>query len=132
MLEHGKETASENDRLSEGIWRRDLVCNMVGIEYDTASRVGLLWLRHGNCTHMPGAIDLFLAIDPAVEMIFTIQRGERPGDPDIPDTAYSRGRRNPPSPSLSMAEWYSIPHGAIQERLAKCGLHIPPMRTWMT
>ena len=32
MLEHGKETASENDRLPEGIWRRDLVCNMVGIE----------------------------------------------------------------------------------------------------
>lgn len=77
-------------RFQHGVYREDLVCHMVGLEYNAAHRIGLLWLAPHTCTDMYGAIDLFKAIDPNVGLIFTFQVSENMQEPGIPDTAYVR------------------------------------------
>ena len=127
MLKKAGEMMEDHDltshRLRDGLWKPDLVCHMVGLEYDAVSHTGMLWLRHGNCTDMRGAINLFLSIDPGVEKVLTFQLGAQPGDPDIPHTAYARKQQN---------EWYAIPHIAMRAHFAEHGMPIPQRPEWKT
>ena len=117
-------------REREGVWRPDIICNLVRLEYDAATRTGVLWLRHGNCVHMPGAINLFLGIDADAEMVFTFQRGGRWDESDVPDTAYMR-YRDQPETSDPLREWRAIPHRFVQDNYARRGKHFPQMLEWM-
>ncbi|MBU2754962.1 hypothetical protein HFU87_09880 [Acidithiobacillus sp. CV18-3] len=95
-----------------GVWRPDLECCLVSLEYHAAAHTGILRLPHLNCTDMSGAIKLFAAIDPDVETIFTFQCGEQAEDCDIPDTAYSR---------RGSGKWFAIPCATMRERFAAAG-----------
>lgn len=101
-------------RSQPGVYREDLVGRMVGLEYNAAHRIGLLWLAPHTCTDMYGAIDLFKAIDPDVGLIFTFQVSENMYEPGIPDTAYAR---DPDS-----GKWVSTREAIATARLEAAGL----------
>jgi hypothetical protein len=63
-----------------------LMCDRpIRIEYDSASCTGKIYMQPRCCTNMAGAIALFTAIDPDVEVIETYAG-------DAKDTAYRRKR----------------------------------------
>ena len=65
--------------LMEKLW-----CGPASIEYDSESRCGFVHMKNSTaCTDMSGAIRLFLALDPGVELIVTVAAG-------VPDIAYRR------------------------------------------
>ena len=90
MTSISDELERDAKRSQHGVYREGLGCHMVGLEYNAAHRIGLLWLAPHTCTDMQGAIDLFKAIDPNVEIIFTFQVSENTHEPGLPDTAYAR------------------------------------------
>ena len=94
--------------------REDVMCRVLGLEYNMVQRFGVLWLAPDNCTDMQGAIEMFQAIDPEVSMICTFQVDADLRKAGIPDTAYVRDPRD--------GKWTAIPGEIASHRLAGTGL----------
>lgn len=97
-----------------GLYRDDIQCHLVGMEYNARAHVGFLWLEPGNCTDMSGAIGLFKAIDPDVRAIFTFQVADDLEGSGIPDTAYIL--------HAATKTWNAWPGETVAEGLAADGL----------
>jgi hypothetical protein len=69
--------------MAKAAWRADLQTSVRSLSYDFISRTGTLVLPAMCCTDMTGAIDLFTAIDPHVQVIATVAD-------DASDTTYMR------------------------------------------
>lgn len=74
--------------VNRGVWREDLKCSVLGIDYSFVSKVGVLILPPLCCTDMTGAIEFFRAIDKDVTLIRTIAGDE----PDVVYVRKSHGR----------------------------------------
>ena len=114
MTSTPKEPGRSENRAQIGVHREDLMCPMVGLEYNAEHRIGLLWLAPHTCTDMGGAIELFKAIDPNVGLVFTLQVSENIQEPGIPDTAYARDPKS--------GKWMSIREAGAAARLEAAGL----------
>jgi hypothetical protein len=84
-----RNTMTRKPRRSErdGMWDERLVCHVQQAAYDARIGVGRLDFPAGCCCDMAGAIELFTAIDPHVEVIETLAGGE-------PDTVYRLNTRD--------------------------------------
>jgi hypothetical protein len=53
------------------VWRRELMCDVIRIEYDFEWCIGTAHFAEHNCCDMSGCINLFKRIDPYVKRIIT-------------------------------------------------------------
>ena len=96
--------------LWNGKWDPELICRLLKTYIQTEDGTVFIRIGNGNCVDMTGAIAMAERLCPGVLSVFTIQRGAKPGDLDIPDTAYHR--------EAADSEWYCIPHTEMQKRIS--------------
>ena len=87
-----------------------LACRLLKTYIQIEDMTVFIRIGNGNCVDMTGAIAMAERLCPGVLSVFTIQRGAKPGDIDIPDTAYHRNTAD--------SEWYCIPHIEMQKRIS--------------
>jgi hypothetical protein len=96
--------------LWNGKWDDELMCHLLKTYVQTEDGTVFLRIGDDDCVDMDGAIAMAERLCPGVLSVLTIQRGAKPGDLDIPDTAYHRETVD--------SEWYCIPHTEMQKRLS--------------
>jgi hypothetical protein len=65
------------DAMAEAdLWDERFQCDVRAIEYDFARREGAARFPAGCCCDMEGCIQVFEAIDPRVDCIFTYEGGQ--------------------------------------------------------
>lgn len=93
ILSPGGRGVPRRPNVPSRIFHPKLVCRVYELRYDFAHRRGTLYFPANNCCDMGGAIQMFSAIDPGVEVIETYA-----------------GRRLDTTYRLSEDGWQAIPH----------------------